>query len=169
MTPLSGKKVRIRPLEQEDWKDLYRWWNNPESLGEFIRSQLHSYKEFEKFLENVVFGQHQSTVLIIESVNDKSKVGDLSFWPSREGDYSITVGYALGEADQRSKGFMTEAVKILVDYLFESRNIERIDADTDLENFGSQKVLERKGFKKKESCENTATSKENSEMIIGIV
>jgi [ribosomal protein S5]-alanine N-acetyltransferase len=148
MTPLSGKRVKIRPLEQEDWKDLYRWWNNPASLGEFIRSPLQSYKEFEKFLENVVFAQHQSTILIIERVGDTSKVGDISFWPSREGDYGITIGYALGEADQRSKGFMTEAVKLLVDYLFESKNIERIDADTDLENVGSQKVLERNGFKK---------------------
>jgi [ribosomal protein S5]-alanine N-acetyltransferase len=148
MTPLSGKRVRIRPLEHEDWKDLYRWWNNPASLGEFISSPLRGYKEFEKFLENVVFGQHQSTILIIERVDDNSKVGDISFWPSREGDYGITIGYGLGEADQRSKGFMTEAVKLLVDYLFESKNIERVDADTDLENFGSQKVLERNGFKK---------------------
>ena len=148
MTPLSGKKVRIRPLEQEDWKDLFNWSHNPDSLGEFISSSLQSFKEFSQNLENVVFAQHHSTVLIIERLDDQTKVGQISFWPSREGDYGITIGYGLGEADQRSRGFMTEAVELLVNYLFSSRNIERVAADAGVENFGSQKVLERNGFKR---------------------
>ena len=43
---------------------------------------------------------------------------------------------------------MTEAVGLLVNYLFSSKNIERIAADADVENFGSQKVLEKNGFKR---------------------
>jgi ribosomal-protein-alanine N-acetyltransferase len=148
MTPLAGKIVRIRPLEPEDRRDLFKWWNNPDSLGEFISTPLQSYSDFEKYLENVVSGQHHSTILIIERLEDNAKVGDISFWPSREGDYGITIGYGLGELEQRSKGLMTEAVSLLVNYLFSSKNIERIAADADVENFGSQKVLEKNGFKR---------------------
>jgi RimJ/RimL family protein N-acetyltransferase len=36
----------------------------------------------------------------------------------------------------------------MVDYLFLSKNIERIQAQTDVRNVGSQKVLEKAGFKK---------------------
>jgi [ribosomal protein S5]-alanine N-acetyltransferase len=148
MTPLSGKLVRIRPLEEEDRKDLFKWVNNPDSLGEFISSHLQSYKEFEKYLDATEAEQHRTTFLVIERLDENSKVGYIAFWPSREGDYGITIGYGLGEVDQRSKGFTTEAVKLLVNYLFSSMNIERIAADADVENFGSQKVLERNGFKK---------------------
>jgi ribosomal-protein-alanine N-acetyltransferase len=148
MTPLAGKRVRIRPLEPEDRKLLFRWWNNPDSQGEFITSHLESFTEFEKFFDEIVIGQHHTTTLIIERLDDNTPVGDISFWPSREGDYGITIGYALAEMDQRTKGFMTEAVGILVNYLFMSKNIERIAADADVENFGSQKVLEKNGFKR---------------------
>jgi RimJ/RimL family protein N-acetyltransferase len=148
MTPLAGKRVRLRPFEIEDRKLLFRWWNNPDSQGEFISSRLESFTEFEKSLDSTVIGQHQSTILIIERLDDNTSVGNIAFWPSREGDYGITIGYALGEPEQRSKGFMTEAVGILVNYLFMSKNIERIAADADMENFGSQKVLEKNGFKR---------------------
>ena len=57
------------------------------------------------------------------------------------------MGYAL-VAGERGKGRGTEAVEIMVDYLFLSRDIVRIQATTDTKNIGSQKVLEKVGFTK---------------------
>jgi len=49
---------------------------------------------------------------------------------------------------ERSRGYCTEAVNIMVDYLFLSKDIVRVQAHTDVRNAGSQKVLERTGFSK---------------------
>jgi RimJ/RimL family protein N-acetyltransferase len=49
---------------------------------------------------------------------------------------------------ERGKGYCTEAVRIIVDYLFLSRDTMRIQACTDTRNVASQKVLEKAGFKK---------------------
>jgi RimJ/RimL family protein N-acetyltransferase len=50
--------------------------------------------------------------------------------------------------NERGKGYCSEAVKIMVDYLFLSKDIGRIQAQTDPRNVASQKVLEKAGFKK---------------------
>ena len=59
----------------------------------------------------------------------------------------MEIGYSL-VPDERRKGYCSEAVEIMVDYLFLSKDIPRIQAHTDIENVASQKVLEKAGFKK---------------------
>ena len=56
-----------------------------------------------------------------------------------------TVEYALVPA-ARNRGYGTEAVRIMVDYLFLSQNITRIQAEALTENSASQRVLEKAGF-----------------------
>ena len=43
---------------------------------------------------------------------------------------------------------MSEAVKIIVDYIFLSKDTVRIQAHTDVRNIASQRVLEKASFKK---------------------
>jgi RimJ/RimL family protein N-acetyltransferase len=57
------------------------------------------------------------------------------------------IGYALLRS-QRRKGYATEAVQVMVDYLFLSRDIVRVQAHTDVRNVASQKILEKVGFQK---------------------
>ena len=59
----------------------------------------------------------------------------------------LEIGYIL-TPNERDKGYGTEAVEIVVDYLFLSKEIVRIQAIADVLNFASQKVLEKAGFKK---------------------
>jgi len=50
--------------------------------------------------------------------------------------------------NERGKGYATEATQLMVDYLFLSQSIIRIQASTDVRNVASQKALEKAGFKK---------------------
>ena len=59
----------------------------------------------------------------------------------------MEIGYAL-TPNERGKGYCTEAVKIILDYLFLSKSIVRVQAITEVRNVGSQKVLEKNGFTK---------------------
>jgi ribosomal-protein-alanine N-acetyltransferase len=49
---------------------------------------------------------------------------------------------------ERGKGCCTEAIEIMVNYLFLSKDTMRIQAHTNPRNVASQKVLEKVGFKK---------------------
>jgi RimJ/RimL family protein N-acetyltransferase len=57
------------------------------------------------------------------------------------------IGYAIVPGERR-KGYGTEAVMIMVDYLFLSKNIPRIQVQTDEENRASQRILKKSEFKK---------------------
>jgi RimJ/RimL family protein N-acetyltransferase len=48
---------------------------------------------------------------------------------------------------ERGKGYGTEAAQLMVDYLFLSKNILRIQATTNVKNKASQRVLDKAGFR----------------------
>jgi RimJ/RimL family protein N-acetyltransferase len=59
----------------------------------------------------------------------------------------VELGYSI-VPNERRKGYASEAIKIMVDYLFLSRDIVRIQARTDPENVASWKALEKSDSKR---------------------
>jgi [ribosomal protein S5]-alanine N-acetyltransferase len=103
-----------------------------------------SFEDFQKFVKEACF-------FIVEKINesDHVKVGFVSYYLTRSDyPYLFEIGYRI-KANERGKGFATEAVKLLVGYLFSTnKGIERLESITDTENVASQRVLEKNGFKR---------------------
>jgi len=59
----------------------------------------------------------------------------------------MEIGYDIIPSE-RGKGYGTEAVRIIVNYLFLTKDIVRIQAVTNVGNKPSQRVLEKAAFKK---------------------
>ena len=57
------------------------------------------------------------------------------------------VGYSL-DKEQNGKGYMTEALKSIVDFGFDQLKLHRIEAGVMPHNLGSIKILEKIGFQK---------------------
>lgn len=56
-----------------------------------------------------------------------------------------SMGYLVSQS-HNGRGFATAAVREVLQYAFEELKLHRIQAGTLLDNFGSQRVLERNGF-----------------------
>jgi RimJ/RimL family protein N-acetyltransferase len=84
-------------------------------------------------------------VFLIER-KDGIRVGTIAHFPAANKP-GIEIGYILVPSE-RGKGFCSEAVQIILDYLFLSKEIVRIQAHTDVRNVASQRVLEKTGFNK---------------------
>jgi len=95
--------------------------------------------EAEKQLTDSSF----KTAYFLIQKNDGTNVGLIAHFGQSSG--SITVGYALMPSEQ-GKGYGTEALQLMVDYLFLAKEIHRIQANTDPENKASQRILEKVGF-----------------------
>jgi len=76
---------------------------------------------------------------------DGASIGLIVYFGQSSG--STTIGYAI-EPSEHGKGYGTEALQLIVDYLFLATEIHRVQANTDPENKVSQRVLEKVGFKK---------------------
>ena len=141
---LEGKTVNLRVMEKEDLPLFAEWVNKPECLGEYNSLRQLSRTEVEKGYEK---GSLEQGEFIIEK-KDGSKIGYIfHFILVHPAGKLLEIGYFL-VPNERGKGNGTEAVEIMVDYLFLSKDIMRVQACTDTRNVASQKTLEKAGFKK---------------------
>ena len=79
--------------------------------------------------------------------DDRVIVGSADFKDIPNENGEVEIGYGLGKAFERM-GYMTEAVKSMCDWALNQSEVITVIAETDLDGFASQRVLERCGFKK---------------------
>jgi len=137
---LEGNLVNLRVMEKEDLPLVAKWANDPEFGDEYEPLEQVSYNEVEKWYDNL---SSEEKWFIIEK-KDGNKIGQIFHSP--RGSHFV-IGYKLLPSE-RNKGYCTEAVQIIVDYLFLSKNLVRIQAETNPRNIASQRVLEKAGFTK---------------------
>lgn len=129
-------------MEKEDIPLQLDWINNPKFWGEYFSPTQRTRAEIEKTFES---NPLEYTTFIIEK-KDGAKVGGIThFNVLAPYGKTLEIGYALLPAE-RGKGYCTEAVSIMVDYLFLSKDVPCIQATTDVGNVASQKVLKTAGF-----------------------
>ena len=133
---LEGKTVNLRVVEKEDLPLFAEWLNDPKFIGEYESQE--TVADLEKS-----YSRSGSQWFFIEK-KDGTKIG----WAAKylEGERT-TIGYGV-ILKERCKGYATEAATIIVDYLFLTKNVVCIQADTSTLNIASQRVLEKVGFRK---------------------
>ncbi len=137
---LEGKTVNLRIVEREDLPLLTEWQNTPEFSGEFMFREQKSRAQAEKEYDN---SPPDSKTFFIEK-KDGTKIGWIGHFPN----YRLLEIYYYVLPNERRKGCGTEAIMIMVDYLFLLRDLTRIQATCDPDNIASNRVLEKTGFKK---------------------
>jgi len=136
---LEGKNVNLRVMEKEDLSLVKEWVNDLEFAGEYEAISQETKMDLEKQYDQLTEGKW----FFVEK--DSSKIGYVAHYVVS--GKLTEIGYSLVPSE-RGKGYGTEAVKIMVDYLFLSKDIVRIQAKTDPRNVASQRILEKAGFKK---------------------
>ncbi len=136
--------MNLKVMEKEDLPLFAEWANKPEVFGEYNPLHQMSKTEAEKILDN------PDIKPFIIKKKDGSKIGFMFHFHVLHlgtGTKQLEIGYTLLPSE-RGKGYGTEALRIMVDYLFLSKDVMRIQAQTDQRNAASQKILEKAGFKK---------------------
>jgi RimJ/RimL family protein N-acetyltransferase len=144
---LLGKNVNLRVMEREDADFLAESINDIDFDSEFLPVRQTSKAEVMRKFDNppqvALVCERQR--FIIEK-KDGTRVGTIAYWLAQPERF-MEIGYDVVR-EERGKGCGTEAVQLIVDYLFLSKDIVRIQALTDARNKASQRVLEKAGFKR---------------------
>ena len=88
--------------------------------------------------------QHRAISLACEL--DKKVIGDISIWYT-EMKETVEIGVTFNDTYSR-KGYATEAVKSVIEYLFNTLKIHRLQANLDARNISSANLCERVGMRK---------------------
>jgi RimJ/RimL family protein N-acetyltransferase len=144
---LTGKTIYLRSLELGDRDRLWAWFADREavrySLGlwQFPFSQI----ETKEWLDRTIHDKKTLTLGIVERsggnlIGFAGIVGMRAV--SRSGEYFIFIG----DKTYWSKGYGTEATKLVVDYGFFALNLHRIALTVSDMNVGGVTAYQRAGF-----------------------
>lgn len=139
--------IRLRPFREDDAPVLARLFNN-KKIWNNIRDYIpHPYLE-QDAREFIGFCKKEDPQTTFGVEYDRELVGAVGLVPQTD-VYRISaeIGYWLGEPFW-GNGIMTEAVRQMVDYGFKHLNLIRIYSGVFDFNKGSQRVLEKAGFKR---------------------
>ena len=134
---IRGTKINIRPLEERDLEWFTEWNNDPEYKGAYEPLEQNTLEEIKEWYNK----PRKNESWVIET-KDGEPAGQLITGP--QGD-NYWLGYIL-HPDYRGRGYTTEAVKLLVNHLFRTKDTIRIEAECSPENIASIRVLEKAGF-----------------------
>ena len=155
---LRGKRIVVRPMRDEDVPVVAAWAADPaKASGDFQRFQLeHGRLLTGMYAQGGLIGR-DSGFMIVELVAQRKQIGFVRYNTGQFPDpdiASVDIGYGIAEPEHRGKGYATESVALLLDYLFSGYVVERVSAFTDAENTASRRLLEHLGF----VCEGTMRS-----------
>ncbi|MHC6178340.1 GNAT family N-acetyltransferase [Clostridium sp. JNZ X4-2] len=122
-------KMHLSKFEPEREKSFY-------TLEMQKRNLMESYKQF-LCGKNANFGIYKNKKFI-----GKIQISNIVIGVFK----SAFIGYSIDE-DEQGKGYMKEALKLVLDYAFNELNLHRVEASTLVDNMRSQRVLKSCGFK----------------------
>lgn len=143
---LKGSIISLRPVRGGDMDALYEHHLNIDNRGEFFPRGVQGEATFRRQFEENGFWAPEEGMLVIVSPGDRV-LGHIEFYKTVNYLDEFELSYQLYASEERGKGATTEAVGLLVRYLFETRQVNRIRLIIHPENAASRRVAEKCGFR----------------------
>lgn len=140
--PIQGPRLRLRPLTPEDLPMLMRWLADPE-VREFYGRPPESLAEAHDIY--LVAEDAPCWRLVIE---DRGRpVGEIQYFhPYLNERWSAGIDIFIGEPGDRNRGLGTEAVRTLLQHLFEVKGVNRVTIGPEPANRRAIRSYEKTGF-----------------------
>ena len=123
----TGNKVRLREYRKDDAKQAQDYINDPEVkrlLNPGIPF-LNTFEDEEKWIEGLS-AKKENYSFAIETLEDSKYIGGCGINDIDWKNSVIVVGIFIGDKNYWSKGYGTDAMKVLIKFIFEQMNIHKI-------------------------------------------
>ena len=149
MPTLETKRLILRRMTMKDAQDIFEYSKDPEVARHVLwdaQKDLSEAKEYCRFMMRRYRQDQPSSWGIIHKASGRL-VGTIGYMEYREDHGSVEVGYSLARSLWNG-GYMTEALSRVIAHTFETMDINRIEAQHELTNPSSGRVMEKCGMKK---------------------
>lgn len=144
----KGEKIRLREYKKEDIKLAQEYVNDSE-IKKLLNPGipfLYTYEDEEKWYENLSASKDTYN-FAIETLEDKKYIGGCGINEVDWKNSYVVVGIFIGDKDYLGKGYGTDAMKVLMNFIFEQMNIHKIKLNVFSFNKRAIKSYEKCGFK----------------------
>ena len=142
---LHGDHITLRPLREADLEAAYAAHENIANRGAFFPLGVMSEPAFRKAFAEDGFWEKERGTLLMTTPNGEM-VGHIEFFKPIAYWDAFELSYQLYDDQFAGKGYTTEAVQLLVDYLFGAKKQHRIQLVIVPENSASRRIAEKCGF-----------------------
>jgi RimJ/RimL family protein N-acetyltransferase len=142
---LTGERVVLAPIREADLPAYYEAHVEIGNRGAFFPLGVLSESEIRtRFARHGFWERDEGTLLIRDT--DHRIVGHIEFFVPVSYWDAYELSYQLYDETYAGQGYTTEAVQLLVDYLFGTKKKYRIHLVIVPENVASRRIAEKCGF-----------------------
>ncbi|MFX1503371.1 MAG: GNAT family N-acetyltransferase [Promethearchaeota archaeon] len=145
---LRRTRVKLGPIKREYIDSFLKWFNDPEITQYLIMYRPMTRMSEEDWIENLKEKNddiHFSIVIFHENGSEKI-IGNCGLHKINWKDRIAEVGIVIGEKEYQNKGYGSEALDILLEYGFDTVNLNRIELYVYEYNTRAIKSYKKVGF-----------------------
>lgn len=165
MPTLETPRLTLRRMTMKDAKDVFEYsrdadvarhvlWSAQKDIGEA--------KDYCRYMTRRYRADEPSSWGIVDKKTGRL-VGTIGYMNYDMDNASVEIGYSLAKW-MWNGGYMTEALRRVIDYTFDAMDINRIEAQHELDNPASGRVMENAACAGRAFCASGSTTRGNSSM-----
>ena len=146
---LYTERLVLRQLRLTDDNEIMVLRSDEKILQFLTISKCNSLAEAKEFIEKInnYIKNNESIYWGITEKNSETIIGTICLWNISKENFRAEIGYVL-HPDFHGRGFMSEALDVVLEYGFNKMKLHSIEAHVHPDNNSSIKLLQKKGFTK---------------------
>lgn len=144
----ESERLYLRPIELSDASDLFELYGNEavvlgngeEQVLSCVDEMLHLIKGHLRYMKD----SGRLLPLVLERKSDGKAIGTITISINTYGNGEL--GYFLNQRDW-NRGYMREALAVVLNLCFETLQIHRLELQIDPQNHASEAVAKKSGFR----------------------
>ena len=146
---LETRRLILRPFTTDDAEDMFANWASDPEVTKYLTWPAHPSAAVTRMLLGDWVSHYADGAFFQWAIVWKetgSVIGSIGVVSLQEEAETAEIGYCLGRAFW-GRGIMPEALRAVIDYLFDTVGLRRITAGHDVNNPNSGRVMEKAGMK----------------------
>ena len=149
---IRGEKVILQPMTVDELSLFYQWATQSEAApfwyGELVGEQIPAFQEFgqefpEYYFDSSQPEKGQSLAIIV----DNRAIGEINYNKIDRENNSVELDIIIAKDRDKNKGYGSDALKTLAEYLFQEMNVQTCFLETVTQNPRAIRAYEKAGFK----------------------
>ncbi|MCD6453373.1 MAG: GNAT family N-acetyltransferase [Dehalococcoidales bacterium] len=144
---IIGNKVRLRDRKLGDAPNDYSWQANPElaQLNASPPLTIPFTQYLLTYLEELLSPPPTQHNFVIET-RDSQHIGNCFCYHINRAKHDAEIGITIGNRNYQNRGYGTDAIITLLDYIFQTTSLNRIYLKTLVSNQQAQQCFKKCGF-----------------------
>ncbi len=147
MPVLETKDLILRKMDMHDAQDMFEYSRDPLVAKHVLWDAHTSISDTKSYLRYMIrkYRQGEPSSWCIEEKATEKVIGTIGYMWYQKDNSACEIGYSLARRCW-NKGYMTQALKAVIDYTFVELHINRVEAQHETDNGASGAVMRKCGM-----------------------